>query len=193
MSLGLNLVIINRGILLRIKKRRTIDATEMSKPGDDNGGAEPLYRGSCQCGSLRYVCAAPAISLSHCHCVTCRKLHGALYASWLIVPRSAFRWECASSPTSFSLDPEHLQHVRLTGYATRSRCAKCGSWIAMVYDDEADELGVAAGSLDRVADGALGDVSAAHIFVEQKAGWSEIPPDGLARCARFAERSRARR
>ena len=47
---------------------------------------EPL-EGGCQCGAVRYRVHAAAHEIYHCHCSMCRKLHGALFVTWAVVPR----------------------------------------------------------------------------------------------------------
>ena len=36
---------------------------------------------------VRYRVNAAASEIYHCHCSLCRKLHGALFATWAVVPR----------------------------------------------------------------------------------------------------------
>jgi hypothetical protein len=48
-----------------------------------------MIRGSCLCGGVRFEIEA-ARSLTHCHCVNCRKLTGATFASYVHVDVSKF-------------------------------------------------------------------------------------------------------
>jgi hypothetical protein len=38
---------------------------------------EPKYEASCHCGRVRYQVSADPVNAKICHCVVCRKLHGA--------------------------------------------------------------------------------------------------------------------
>ena len=44
-------------------------------------------RGGCECGGVIYEIDAPAQELYHCHCSRCRRLHGALFATYAYVRR----------------------------------------------------------------------------------------------------------
>ena len=50
-----------------------------------------MNRGSCLCGAVQFE-AGPAGFMVHCHCSMCRKHHGAVFATFLAVPREGFRW-----------------------------------------------------------------------------------------------------
>ena len=42
--------------------------------------------GGCQCGAVRYRVTSAAKRTFHCHCLMCRKLHGAVYVTFSTVP-----------------------------------------------------------------------------------------------------------
>ena len=83
-----------------------------------------MLKGSCLCGAIRYESGDLIAPIVNCHCVTCRKAHGAAFSSVGRVPRSEFRWNCgaeklghfessrrrADGPTLGSL--HHLAHRR---------------------------------------------------------------------------------
>lgn len=41
--------------------------------------------GSCLCGTVRYAITGAFETVGHCHCSTCRKTHGAAFATWCIL------------------------------------------------------------------------------------------------------------
>jgi len=67
-----------------------------------------MIKGSCACGGIRFE-IDEVRALTHCHCVNCRKLSGAAFASYAQVDANKFRLvegeeliaEFESSPGSF--------------------------------------------------------------------------------------------
>ena len=86
------------------------------------------YTGGCLCGDVRFVAQGKPYRVGICHCLDCRKHHGALFHTSAIFPVDA---------------------VTITGetrdYAGRSFCSRCG---APVFGASGDEIGVNLGSLD---------------------------------------------
>ena len=82
----------------------------------------------CFCGNLRLVASGRPYRVGICHCMDCRKHHGALFHASAIFPADA---------------------VTIAGevgtYAGRSFCPRCGS---PVFSRTGDELEVNLGSLD---------------------------------------------
>jgi hypothetical protein len=86
------------------------------------------FTGGCLCGNVRIEASGPPYRVGICHCLDCRKHHGALFHASAIFPRDA---------------------VTITGetrdYAGRFFCPRCGS---AVFGRTEDETGVNLGSLD---------------------------------------------
>lgn len=86
------------------------------------------FTGGCLCGSVRLVASRQPDRVGVCHCLDCRKHHGALFHTSAIFPEDA---------------------VAITGetqaYAGRHFCPRCGS---SVFSRTADEIEVNLGSLD---------------------------------------------
>lgn len=84
--------------------------------------------GGCLCGALRFTAIGQPYRVGLCHCMDCRKHHGALFHASAIYPETA---------------------VTVTGEARhfrdRSFCPTCGS---PVYAHIGDEIGINLGSLD---------------------------------------------
>ena len=84
--------------------------------------------GGCLCGALRFTATGQPYRTGICHCMDCRKNHGALFHASAIFPDTA---------------------VTITGevrtYRDRSFCPTCGS---PVYAQFGDEIGINLGALD---------------------------------------------
>lgn len=86
------------------------------------------FTGGCLCGALRLLAVGRPYRVGLCHCIDCRKHHGALFAGLAIFPQEA---------------------VTITGeardYQGRFFCPNCGS---PVFSRSGDEIEVSLGSLD---------------------------------------------
>jgi len=86
------------------------------------------FTGGCLCGSIRLVASGRPHRVGVCHCLECRKHHGALFYAAAIFPKGA---------------------VTIKGethdYAGRHFCSHCGS---PVFARHADEIEVYLGALD---------------------------------------------
>ncbi|RYY47364.1 MAG: GFA family protein [Sphingomonadales bacterium] len=84
--------------------------------------------GGCLCGDVRITASGRPYRVGICHCLDCRKHHGALFHASAIYPQRA---------------------VTITGetreYAGRHFCPRCGS---SVFGRSADEVEVHIGALD---------------------------------------------
>lgn len=84
--------------------------------------------GGCQCGKVRLVAQGDPFRVGLCHCMDCRKHHGALFHASAIFPGDA---------------------VTVTGetrdYRGRHFCPHCGS---SVFSCSGDEIEVHLGALD---------------------------------------------
>ena len=87
-----------------------------------------LSTGGCLCGNLRFEARGEPYRTGLCHCLDCRKNHGALFHGSAIFPQSA---------------------VTLTGpradYKGRFFCPTCGSPVYAHFDDE---IGINLGAFD---------------------------------------------
>ncbi len=86
------------------------------------------FHGGCLCGEVRLVASGRPDRVGLCHCLDCRKHHGALFYAAAIFPRHA---------------------VTVSGetrdYAGRHFCPRCGS---SVFAKSADDIEVHLGALD---------------------------------------------
>ena len=84
--------------------------------------------GGCLCGSVRIVASGRPYRVGLCHCLDCRKHHGALFQAFAVFPRDAVTIEGDTRD-----------------YAGRRFCPRCGS---SVFACTADEMEVTLGCLD---------------------------------------------
>lgn len=86
------------------------------------------FTGGCVCGNVRIVASGHPRRIGICHCLDCRKHHGALFYASAIFPQDAVK-----------IDGE------TQGYEGRFFCPHCGS---SVFARSEDEVEVHLGSLD---------------------------------------------
>jgi hypothetical protein len=86
------------------------------------------FTGGCLCGDVRVVAAGRPYRVGICHCLDCRKHHGALFGAFAIFPEEAVTIEGEAR-----------------AFGTRSFCPRCGS---SVFSKSGDEVEVHLGALD---------------------------------------------
>ena len=86
------------------------------------------FTGGCLCGDLRIVATGRPYRVGICHCLDCRKHHGALFYAAAIFPQDAVSISGAARE-----------------YAGRHFCPRCGS---SVFARSGDEIEVHLGALD---------------------------------------------
>lgn len=84
--------------------------------------------GGCRCGSVRITALGSPLRVGICHCMDCRKHHGALFHASAIFLHGAVT---VTGPTN--------------SYAERYFCPACGS---PVYARSGDEIEIHLGTLD---------------------------------------------
>ncbi len=86
--------------------------------------------GGCLCGAVRFVAVGAPYRVGICHCLDCRKHHGALFHASAIFPETA---------------------VTVSGetrdYRGRHFCPRCGS---SVFSRTGDEIEITLGALDEI-------------------------------------------
>ncbi len=86
------------------------------------------FTGGCLCGDLQIVATGQPYRVGVCHCLDCRKHHGALFHASAIFPADAVTIEGATGD-----------------YGGRHFCPPCGS---SVFGRSGDEIEVHLGALD---------------------------------------------
>jgi hypothetical protein len=119
---------------------------------------EPVARGSCLCGAVRFRATLPSRWVAHCHCSYCRRAHGAAFVTWAGFASSQVRVDAdAAAPTWYTSSPG----------ARRGFCGRCGSPIFFESERWPGETHVARAlfvdELDREP--------SAHVFYEAHVPW----------------------
>jgi len=86
------------------------------------------YAGGCLCGAVRLVVEGEPYRVGLCHCLDCRKHHGALFYAAAVFPEAAVTVEGETG-----------------AYEGRHFCPRCGS---PVFARSGDEVEVHLGTLD---------------------------------------------
>ena len=86
------------------------------------------FTGGCLCGNVRIVASGRPYRVGLCHCLDCRKHHGALFFAAAMFPAQAVTVEGETR-----------------AYAGRHFCPHCGSSVFALYGDEVE---VHLGALD---------------------------------------------
>ncbi len=121
-----------------------------------------VTRGRCLCGKVAYEFEGDINWSGHCHCESCRRNTSSVVATFIGVPRTAFRFTGA----------EPKAYVSSKG-VRRLFCADCGSPIAYDADAYPDEIHFYTGTLERPQD----LPPTFHVFYDEKLPWLEIDDD----------------
>jgi hypothetical protein len=85
-----------------------------------------VRHGGCACGQVRFSTAGSPLRVGLCHCLTCRKAHGAAFNPFVVFQRDQVTLR--GQLTSWRSSPAH----------SRDFCGVCGSRVALFSDDEAE-------------------------------------------------------
>ncbi|HEV7690989.1 MAG TPA: GFA family protein [Hyphomonadaceae bacterium] len=86
------------------------------------------FNGGCLCGDIRFVASGRPHRVGLCHCLDCRKHHGALFFAAAMFPQDAVTIEGETHD-----------------YAGRNFCPRCGSSVSA---RSGDEIEIHLGALD---------------------------------------------
>ncbi|KXV02127.1 aldehyde-activating protein [Caballeronia megalochromosomata] len=96
---------------------------------------QPIHEGGCACGAVRVRVVGEPKEVNLCHCMTCRRIHGAPFGVYAIFARSAVQvsgdtvgWESSTT-------------------GKRHHCPSCGSPVYLAFDG-IDEIEVPTGIFD---------------------------------------------
>lgn len=120
--------------------------------------------GGCFCGAVRFQATAPTRFCGHCHCSMCRRVHGAGYVTWVVVPNAQF---------TLLAGGDRLVHFRSSDHGTRSFCGACGSTLFCASTHHPDQIDIVLANFDAAID----RPPQAHIFFDDRAGWVHVGDD----------------
>jgi len=121
-----------------------------------------MIRGTCLCGAVRFEIDRVR-SLTHCHCVNCRKLTGAAFASYVHVDVDKFRFVAGEDMT--------VRYESAPG-SFRNRCRICGC-LAPGRASYLTTISIPAGLLDDDPEVR----PRLHVFTSSRAPWWTIQDD----------------
>jgi hypothetical protein len=98
---------------------------------------ETRHKGSCACGQVRVEARGEPYRIGLCHCLTCRKAHGA-----------PFNFYAVFDPEAVSVDGDVIAFAS-TEHVRRYACAACGAPVYSTYG-RTDEFYLHPGSLDDI-------------------------------------------
>jgi hypothetical protein len=94
------------------------------------------HHGGCACGAVRFVAEGEPHRVGLCHCLTCRKWHGAPFGAFAIFPADRV-----------TVSGGELGVFRSSEKGRRHFCRECGSPV-LSRDEGSDEVELLLGSLD---------------------------------------------
>lgn len=123
-----------------------------------------IITGSCHCQRVKFEVTSELRQFEHCHCRTCRKIHGTVYDSSAVVARHGFRVvEGEQSIREYSSSPGKR----------RCFCTNCGSPIYAYLLDEPNTVLLRLGTLDQEPS----IRPSRHIWLSEKASWYDVLDD----------------
>jgi hypothetical protein len=122
-----------------------------------------MIKGSCLCGEVRYEISGTMSDITHCHCTSCRKAHGAAFSSVAAVQIEDFR---------FSAGEQLMKCFLSAPDKNRCFCSNCGSHIYAHKKGQKHYI-LRLGTLDD--DPKLNAKN--HIWLSLKAPWFNLEKD----------------
>jgi len=129
-------------------------------------------KGRCLCGATTLSIQLPVDFVSHCHCESCRRAHGAAFVSWFGVAAN----RCHVS----SLHDAPMQTYESSPGAFRSFCSRCGTPLVMRYTADHAEFGAATEHVYvplAVMDEPVDKLPDSHVSFEERADWFPFSDD----------------
>jgi hypothetical protein len=124
-----------------------------------------LRRGGCTCGAVRFEASGPPKWVAHCHCVNCRRAHGAGAVTWAGFEQARFRLLSGG---------EHLSTYLTETSAQRRFCGRCGSPLLFSSPRWPEEVHVAVAAFDGEGAPLL---PRGHSYADRAPAWFPITDD----------------
>jgi hypothetical protein len=124
--------------------------------------------GSCLCGAVRFEVTEPFVTVSYCHCTSCKKISGGVGTASGRAPTGAIRI-VQGQDVLRSYQPEE-------GTA-KTFCSVCGSNLFGGGWPRSEYSSVRLSAIDTP----LAERPDAHTYVRSVAAWEVLPDDGLER------------
>jgi hypothetical protein len=94
-----------------------------------------MHTGGCACGKVRFEARGEPFRAGLCHCLTCRKVHGAPFNFFVVFPRDAV-----------TIDGDMVEFAS-SEHGRRYSCRACGAPVYSHYE-RPDEIDLYPGSFD---------------------------------------------
>ncbi len=120
--------------------------------------------GSCLCGDISYEISQSVGDIAHCHCIKCRKAHGAAFSSVAKIEDQNFLLRDES---------QFLKSYESSPGKTRYFCSCCGSQI-YAKRDNTDFIILRLGTLNDESMAGSEYQESKHIWLAEKACWYEV-------------------
>lgn len=119
---------------------------------------EKVAEGGCLCGAVTFSITLPTLFCGHCHCLICRKAHGAGYITWIGVPLTRFELKQGA---------RKLRKYASSAHGKRSFCEECGSTLFCQSDKHPGVMDIVLANID----GKIDRVPGAHFYFSDRADW----------------------
>jgi hypothetical protein len=121
--------------------------------------------GGCQCGAVRYTVHAAPQSLYHCHCQMCRKVHGAMFATFAVVP---------VADLVIAKGADQLSRFESSPGVLRLFCRGCGCQLFSTIAAQPEKIYFTPTTLDDGAHPGHPPAIERHVYVGSKVPWYAI-------------------
>jgi hypothetical protein len=125
-------------------------------------------RGSCLCGGVRFEVTEPFVTLTLCHCASCKKLSGGVGTA---------NGRARTEAVRVVAGRELLRTFQPAEGSAKTFCSACGSNLFGGGWPESEHASVRLSAIDSPFD----QRPESHIFVRSVAPWETLPDDGLPR------------
>ena len=133
-----------------------------------------MISGQCLCGAVGFKVSEPFVTVSACHCTSCKKLSGGAGTVNGRAPTAAVRVVAGA---------EHVRTFQPEEGSAKTFCAVCGSNLFGAGWPHSEFTSVRLSALDEPYQGRI----ERHIYVRSVAPWETFPDDGAPRFDTTAE------
>jgi len=126
------------------------------------------FQGSCLCGAVRFEVTEPFVSVSACHCTSCKKISGGT---------GTVSGRARTETIRILSGEEVLRTYQPAEGMAKTFCSSCGSNLFGGGWPESEHASVRLSAIDSPFD----TKPQAHIYVRSVAPWETLPDDGAER------------
>src|SRR5436309_6474086 len=114
-----------------------------------------MLTGSCHCGAIQYEITGEVYGFKHCHCHTCRKIHGTVFGSSALTSAQGFTMTSGEAA---------LERYECSPGKSRCFCKHCGSHVFAYYEGDPSGIVLRLGTVENFP----AQRPLAHIWVSQR-------------------------